>query len=346
MAHLITRRSFLKLAALSLGSLAFTPFTGTTGELDTGDLGRVTVYSVSVYEKPDDKSRILCQRYRDELVNIYQEVISPAGPVYNPKWYRVWRGYIHSAFIQRVSFRLNTAVGTIAKTGQIAEVTVPFTQSYRLKYKKEWELLYRLYFGSNHWIMSIDEGPDQHAWYRLRDELNGAEYFVPAEHLRIISPEEMAPISPDVPAHLKRIDISLGQQLVTAYEEDRVVMQVKISSGEPSLNPTNKGIPTNTPTGTFHIQNKMPSKHMGDGNLTSDVEAYELPGVPWVCFFEPKTGVALHGTYWHDNFGIQMSHGCVNMRNDDAKWLYRWANPQIEIHEWTQPGYGTRVEVS
>ncbi len=66
---------------------------------------------------------------------------------------------------------------------------------------------------------------------------------------------------------------------------------------------------------------------MGDGNLTSDIEAYELPGVPWTSFFEPETGVAFHGTYWHNNFGIPMSHGCVNMRTHEAKWLFRWATP-------------------
>ncbi len=83
---------------------------------------------------------------------------------------------------------------------------------------------------------------------------------------------------------------------------------------------------------------------MGDGNLTDDLEAYELPGVPWVSFFH-SFGIGFHGTYWHNNFGTWMSHGCVNMRNEDAKWLYRWTTPKIHFSEWYKMGRGTLVQV-
>ena len=102
---------------------------------------------------------------------------------------------------------------------------------------------------------------------------------------------------------------------------------------------------TSTPKGTFNVASKMPSKHMGDGVLTSDPEAYELPGVPWVSFFEVGLGIACHGTYWHNNFGSPMSHGCINMRNEDAKWIYRWSSPVIKNEEWHHIGYGTIVKV-
>jgi lipoprotein-anchoring transpeptidase ErfK/SrfK len=84
---------------------------------------------------------------------------------------------------------------------------------------------------------------------------------------------------------------------------------------------------------------------MGNGELTSDPEAYELPGVPWVSYFH-KTGVAFHGTYWHDNFGRMMSHGCVNMRPDEAKWLFRWTMPSTGFQDWYRRGLGTLVEIS
>ncbi len=83
---------------------------------------------------------------------------------------------------------------------------------------------------------------------------------------------------------------------------------------------------------------------MGDGNLTDDIRAYELPGVPWVSFFT-QTGVALHGTYWHHNYGRRMSHGCVNMVTAEAKWIYRWTIPQADVYEWEKKGYGTQVTV-
>ena len=89
----------------------------------------------------------------------------------------------------------------------------------------------------------------------------------------------------------------------------------------------------------------MPSRHMGDGELTDDIDAYELPGVPWVSFFH-KDGYAFHGTYWHDNFGRKMSHGCVNMQNAAAKWLYRWSLPKIYPGEPYKRESGTLVIIS
>jgi lipoprotein-anchoring transpeptidase ErfK/SrfK len=50
---------------------------------------------------------------------------------------------------------------------------------------------------------------------------------------------------------------------------------------------------------------------------------YYLPGVPWTMYFHK--GYAIHGTYWHNNFGTRMSHGCINMKTPEAKWLFKWA---------------------
>jgi len=102
---------------------------------------------------------------------------------------------------------------------------------------------------------------------------------------------------------------------------------------------------TDTPLGEFNVFSKMPSKHMGDGNVTGDLSAYELPGVPWTTFFFEETGVAFHGTYWHDNFGHPMSHGCVNMRTEDAQWIFRWTVPQNLGDKIEQTGFGTKVIV-
>jgi lipoprotein-anchoring transpeptidase ErfK/SrfK len=84
---------------------------------------------------------------------------------------------------------------------------------------------------------------------------------------------------------------------------------------------------------------------MGNGKLTSDINAYELPGVPWVAFFV-DTGVAFHGTFWHDNYGNEMSHGCVNMRPEEAKWLYRWLTPIADPGKMVNGGKGTKVIVT
>ena len=168
--------------------------------------------------------------------------------------------------------------------------------------------------------------------------------MAPATHMRLIKPEEYAPIRPEIVN--KRIEVSLIDQTVTCYEEGKVVLFTDVSTGIPSLGPTTNGIPTETPRGTFHVSIKTPVRHMGDGKLTGDINAYELPGVPWSTFFT-ETGVAFHGTYWHDNYGGRMSHGCVNMRVEEARWLYRWTTPVYEPvpGKWHVNGYGTRIDV-
>ncbi len=340
----ITRRSFLKLCAAASAGLAFRPFYPGAGDYSNDALGRVTIYSVSVYAEPNDKSRIICQRYRDEILNLYYEVISKDGPSYNPRWYRVWQGYVHSAYIERVWNRPNPILDKAPDHPLLGEITVPYSQTQRQILKGRWEPEYRLYYGSTHWVVGLDPGPDGSPWYRVRDELLAVEYNLPAPHVRLVPASELTPLSPDVPPYKKRIEVALDTQTLTAYEYDTVVLNTKISSGIPNQGPRT-AIPTQTPTGTFHIENKMPSKHMGDGNLTSDLQAYELPGVPWTSFFEPKTGVAFHGTYWHDNFGIMMSHGCVNMRTAEAKWIFRWSTPVPDPSATHTIGYGTLVIV-
>lgn len=345
----ISRRNFLKYSLITAGALttqAFRPYYSPVDEQCSNNLARITGETVSVYSEPSDKSKILYQRTRDELVNIYEEVISDDGPGYNPLWYRVWSGYIHSAYLQRVKINFNSIQKNIPVSGFLGEVTVPLSQSMRHRKPYGWEPLYRLYYESTHWITAAEEGPDGNIWYKLLDELLEVDYHVPAEHMRIITPEELKPLSPEIPSHKKRLDVSIGHQTVRAFENNQLVFETKISSGVPNRNPDPNGIPTDTPKGKFNIQSKMPSKHMGDGRLTSDIFAYELPGVPWVSFFEPKTGVAFHGTYWHHNFGLQMSHGCVNLKTEDAKWIFRWATPVSEVTTVETRGFGTEVIVT
>jgi lipoprotein-anchoring transpeptidase ErfK/SrfK len=83
---------------------------------------------------------------------------------------------------------------------------------------------------------------------------------------------------------------------------------------------------------------------MGNGRLTDSLDAYELPGVPWVLFFY-QTGIAFHGTYWHTDFGRPRSHGCINMRCEEAKWLFRWTLPVIAPDEKLKTGHGTSVVI-
>jgi lipoprotein-anchoring transpeptidase ErfK/SrfK len=341
----ISRRDFLKLSALGMGSLAFTPKSGKGIFTPSDEIGRVATTAVPVYSEPYDKSTIVSQRFRDELVNIYQDVISDKGPGYNPLWYRVWQGYIHSAHVVKVRECLNPVMDSVPETDQLVEVTVPYSQSFRYTKAYGWQPTYRLYYGSLHWVTAIDEGPDGQPWYRIRDELLAAEhenYHASAVHFRPVMPEEYTPLSTDVPPEKKRIEVDLSTQRLVAYEYDKEVFKTTISSGIPHLNL--KGPDTDTPRGTFNVYSKLPSKHMGEGYFTDDLEAYILPGVPWTSFFT-NNGVGFHGTYWHNNFGMTMSHGCINMKTEEAKWIFRWTTPSAPPNTVETDATGTLVKI-
>jgi lipoprotein-anchoring transpeptidase ErfK/SrfK len=104
------------------------------------------------------------------------------------------------------------------------------------------------------------------------------------------------------------IDVNLSQQMVYAYEGDTVVNSFVVSTGV-------AGTPTVTGRYKIYVKNRMQDMS-GPG--------YYLRDVPWVMFFYGDYG--LHGTYWHNNFGVPMSRGCVNLTIDDAAWLFSWAS--------------------
>lgn len=341
---IFSRRDFLKYSAFSLGAMAFNPFAENLSLQGEFSAGRIATSQVSVHRQPDDTSQILAQRFRDEVINIYEDVVSEKGPGYNPLWHRVWGGYMHSARIQKVKTRLNEPLSLVPETGLLTEITVPYTRSYRFTKTYGWVPNYRLYYGSLHTIISTDEGPDGQPWYRIRDELLAARhenYHAPAIHMRYILPEEYSPLSQGIPADEKYIEVNLGTQILTAYEGSKEVLKTTISSGVPSSYKGKKLSDTDTPRGEFNVFRKISSKHMGEGRFTDDITAYILPGVPWASFITDP--VAFHGTWWHNNFGMTMSRGCVNMRTEEAKWLFRWTNPVNPPNTVETNGRGTRV---
>ena len=340
----LSRRDFLKVSTSAISAIGILPFQTGTGLFEDVQQVRVATKAVSVYSRPTDQSSITGQRFRDELLNVYEEVDS-GTPAFNPIWYQVWGGFVHRSRLQKVRTILNRPLDAIPDgTRLVAELTVPYTQAMRFTKTYGWQPNLRLYFGSVHWITGIDEGPDGEPWYRIHDELIVYPYHVPAIHLRPIPFEEWAPISPEIPLEDKRIEVSLANQTLTAYERDAMIIETKISSGINTSRQAN-ALSTKTPSGTFRIMSKYPSKHMGNGSLFASPEDYELPGVPWTSFFH-EAGYAFHGTYWHDNFGTPMSRGCVNMRIEEALWLFRWAQPLHDPDRIYTPGYGTLVTIT
>jgi len=336
----ITRRDFLKLGGLTLASLAFTSFLPEFTEFEDIDLVRVSYHSVSVYKKPDDKSQIVGTWVRDDLVHVY-DTVKAATPIYNPIWYRVFGGYMHRERLQKVRINYNPPLTNVPDTKLLAELTVPYTQPYRYNQWDGWTTNYRAYYSTIHWITGIDTGPDGNAWYRLQDESDESSYFIPTAQLRPISPEEIIPISPEVPPDKKHIDVNLRTQTLVCYENGQAILTADISTGLPGL--------FDTPAGQFNILVKLPSRKMRATDRFASADENVLFGVPWCSFFTTE-GHAFHGTYWHDNFGLPMSHGCVNMRTEEAKWLFRWSLPSARFDEINKQtldtrGFGSIVDI-
>lgn len=126
---------------------------------------------------------------------------------------------------------------------------------------------------------------------------------------------------------LKHIYVNLTTQTLMAYEGDNIFMQTPISSG----------LWGKTPKGDFTIWAKFRSTRMSGG---SGADYYDLPNVPYVMFFSNEevpgsAGFSLHGTYWHNNFGHAMSHGCVNMKTTDVAKLYEWTDGPLDGNKGT-----------
>jgi hypothetical protein len=330
----ISRRSFLRLAAAGVPAAAGLP--DLIYQSPLWPLGRVAIKSVDVRLEPDAKAPLVLTLNKDTVFKILRTVEAelPAG---NPRWLQVEEGYIHSGDIQQVGFRPQIPVWSIDGITP-AEVCVPITQSYRTISPDE-EILYRLYYQSVHWVKGVQITERNKVWYVLRDQQLGLDYYAPGEHLRLLAPENYAPLNSEVDPWKKRIEISIAAQELAAYEDEKIIRSMKVSTGLP-------GKFTATPTGIFHIQIKIVGVHMGNGQITADPLAYELPGVPWVGFFELEKGVALHGAYWHNDFGRARSHGCINLPPEEALWLYRWTNPPAaEARIKGTGGYGTRVVI-
>lgn len=120
----------------------------------------------------------------------------------------------------------------------------------------------------------------------------------------------------------KWIDVSIKRQLLVAYEGTRPVFATLVSTGRGELGDPETTL--STIRGRFMIHSKHVSGTM-DGEEGS--ESFDLRDVPYIQYFHE--GFALHGAYWHDEFGKPRSHGCVNLAPADAAWLFEWTDPVV-----------------
>lgn len=125
----------------------------------------------------------------------------------------------------------------------------------------------------------------------------------------------------------KWIDISVKNQSLVAYEGRTPVYATLVSAGRGGLGKKGESNPDGSRTvrGTFMIHEKSVSSRM-DGD-EDRADSYELQDVPFVQYFH--RGFALHGAYWHNEFGKERSHGCINLAPRDSAWLFEWTDPQV-----------------
>lgn len=347
----ITRRDFIKLgiAGLSASLLRAKPLEANAylPEFPAGErLGRA-FYTIDIKTKPDAESTTVRTVYDDYIFSLEREVIGKPITAYwkNRKWYETPEGYIPSIAVQPVRNELNIPLKDLPsygeKPGTWAEVTVPYVDVYldgtEAKSPRLKEMVKpRFYFSQVVWLDGIKAVSDQETLYHVIEKHGsyGDAFWADARAFKPITPDDIAPITPNETN--KYITIDLNHQTMSCFENDKEILFARVSTGAKY---NSEGQPVDkwsTPPGDYHsVNRKYVSLHMAGGE--NKASGYEEFAVAWTSIFA-SGGVAIHSTYWHNNYGEMLSHGCVNVEPDVAKFVFRWTLP-------VTPYYDGKIEV-
>ena len=374
MSRVVTRRDFLKLAGLGLGTMAFNPVERFSlhqspfMQFPTGErLGRLCSYPdwnfIDIKSKPHAYSPTVRRIVDDEIIEWVREVIgtaeysvdSIAYQGLSKTWVETPEGYVYAPYLQPARNLPNTPLAAMpeGKTGFWAEVTVPYVElfienppirSHSFSYMVEHGQPPRLYYSQVAWIDQIRTDEAGRVLYRWNEDFGhgygyGDIFWADGTAFRPITPEEVAPLSPDVDPALKTIVVNTFYQTLSCFEGNTEVYFCKVSTGV--------GGELATPTGTMYAWRKMYSINMA-ASATEDRSGYDTSAVSWPTFIN-SDGIAIHAAFWHNYFGTRRSHGCINVRPEDAKWIYRWTTPYVSLEQteiqMTWPDVGTKVNV-
>lgn len=300
---------------------------------------RVLGNLIDVYDRPSFTGNKVRVYWQDSVLPILGATVGEDEEAYNPIWYRVGvQEYVYSGNVQPVRTDLQEPNSSIPEGGWLAEVTVPYTDAH-WKPGREELVAYRFFYNTTHWVIQLVRGIDGQPWYAILDDKWEYLYYVPARYMRLMPLEELEPLSPHIPAALKRLEVRLPEQLVIAYELDQPVFMTRAATGGRYSDGDFR-----TKPGRYTTFHKRPSRHMAAGNLA--LNGYDLPGVPWICYFT-ENGLSFHGTFWHNDYGRPRSHGCINLTPQAAKWIYRWTTPEVppEVQMIYKRGTGTPLDV-
>ena len=292
---------------------------------------RVLAGSVAVYDSLDPKTRRVVRTFsRDQTLDVAGEYVGP-GPECNQVWYGARKGFVYSAWLQKMKpYRTPKIYTNVGEWGIWTETIVASAPAYA-EPSEAAPLSYRYNYGTIYHVTETFTDATGRVWYNTFDEyaskednISATNHWTPAVFQRPIEVAEFAPINPT--ARNKHIQVDLKAQTLTCFEGDRAVLTSRIASGA-SFKIKDEQVDFSTPIGDFTAILKMPSRHMRAPESERDTDAwYDLPGVPWNTFFTYE-GIAIHGTYWHNDFGLPRSHGCVNVPIDVARFVYLWTDP-------------------
>lgn len=380
MTQKISRRDFLKLAGAGLGALAFLP--NKNFKFDelarpkrlpqfpaSEIIGRIVDPDIDLRSRPTNDPGLnttIAKLPADTLVEWNREVVgNVVGGLNNQKYVETPQGFIYGSVVQPTRNIPNTPVAAMpaGQAGFWAEVTVPYVDlAHEGVVASPWLqdlILYnfppRLYYGQVVWIDQIragngfpeyrwNEGAEGHGYgYGAYGEL----FWADGAAFKILTDEDVAPITPDVDPNDKRIEVNIDFQTLSCYEGNTEVYFCRVSTGltfDPATGQVSDKFAT--PIGNLLTHWKIYSLNMTAGTFQA---GYSTPAVPWTTMVSGE-GVAVHGAFWHNAFGEKRSHGCINAKPDDAKWIFRWTTPYVSLAQneirVSLPDYGTIVTTS
>ena len=360
----ISRRDFLKIGAAGVGALLLPRakhVSSAMQEIPTSEnLGRL-FYTVDVMSKPDSNSIIVESIFAPKVISLYSEILGENGLYgYRPRtWYETDGGYIYAPTVQPVKNLINEPVIELPtygnQAGFWAEVTVPWV-NLELDGENPQAPIFidlintnqplRFYYSQVVWVDNITtDGYGQVLYHVLEKHGSyGDSFWADGKAFKILTPEDLSPIRPEVTD--KSIVVDVTKQSLACYEGTSEIFYTIVSTGAKNTFDGQVTDAWSTPVGDYYAVNrKFVSLHMAGGD--NKASGYEETAVAFTSIFATG-GISFHSTYWHNAWGTPMSHGCVNMKPEEAKFVYRWSQPDApyEDGKYEQMGYdGTKVRV-
>jgi lipoprotein-anchoring transpeptidase ErfK/SrfK len=360
----VSRRDFLKLAGLGLGALALRPLTSRMGNHQisrtvllpdfpqadilgrncTADTSMQWGGTIPIMARPDVGGSKVRDAHRDEVFPWLKEVSTENVDfnLPNQRWVETSEGYIHSLYLQPCKNLPNIPLSALpaGQAGFWGEVTVPYVDlimenpapvSGWMRDHVAYGLQARMYYSQVMWIDGIRTSDSGTIQYHVNERYGnpGDLFWAEGAAFRPLTEEDVSPINPEVDPATKKIVVNVNYQTLTCKEGDREVYFCRVSTG------VQEG---STPPGDHAIWRKLISVRMAANTVGGS--SYDLPGISWTTLFVGD-GVAIHAATSHNDFGTERSHGCVNCKPEDAKWIFRWSQPTVllepgdlEWHDW------------